>query len=267
MNVILFSGNHNRHFYSHQALINKFNIVGVVLMERESQNPIANESWNSEDKQLFEEHFDKRATVENKYFGHLDKSIYSNLNTLIIKRNELNGECVLNFLKPLKADVAVIFGVDIIKDPVFSLLPKWKINIHLGLSPWYKGAATLFWPFYNLEPQYSGATLHLIAPKADAGEILHHSVPELSEEDSMHEHSARVVIKATRDLVDIVSKIELNIPLKSYKQKNSGKLFLEKEFRPEHLKVIYKLFNDDISGKFLRGELKQRILKLVDHNS
>ena len=30
---------------------------------------------------------------------------------------------------------------------------KLTINIHLGLSPWYRGSATLFWPSYNLEPR------------------------------------------------------------------------------------------------------------------
>jgi methionyl-tRNA formyltransferase len=266
MKIILFSGNHSRHFFLHSAIIERFNVIGVVLMERETQMPISNPSWTPEDRRLFDLHFEKRAEIEKKHFGHLNDSIYNGLNIISIKRDELNSKRVLDFVVSLDADVSIIFGVDIIKDSVFSALPDWKINVHLGLSPWYKGAATLFWPFYNLEPQNSGATLHLIAAKADAGEILHHSVPELSEGDSMHEHCAKVVIKATYDLIEIINKIKLGVPLTKHVQRSSGKLFLEKEFRPEHLRVVYDLFNDDISGMFLRGELNSRSLNLINHD-
>ena len=45
-------------------------------------------------------------------------------------------------------------------DPTFAVLPKEKINLHLGLSPWFKGSVTLFWPFYHLMPQFCGSTFH-----------------------------------------------------------------------------------------------------------
>ena len=32
------------------------------------------------------------------------------------------------------------------------------INVHLGLSPYYKGSATNFWPFVNNELQFLGVT-------------------------------------------------------------------------------------------------------------
>lgn len=266
MNVVLFSGSHNRHLYLHQALTLRFNIVGIVLMERENVNPVADASWPERNIELFNEHFRKRSIIETKYFGHLSDSVFNGLNLITINRSELNSEKVKEFVTTLNADVAVIFGVDIIKDPVFSILPVWKINVHLGLSPWYKGAATLFWPFYYLEPQYSGATIHLIAPKADAGEILHHSIPELVDGHTMHEHSANVVVKATLDIIDILEKVKNGVNIVKHKQRSSGKLFLEKEFRPEHLEVVYNLHNDDIIGKYLRGYFTKRNLNLISHN-
>ena len=36
-----------------------------------------------------------------------------------------------------------------------NIVQKKNLNLHLGLSPWYKGSATLFWPFYFLQPNYS----------------------------------------------------------------------------------------------------------------
>ena len=38
-------------------------------------------------------------------------------------------------------DVALIFGTGLIKDPLYSALPADTINMHLGLSPRYRGSA------------------------------------------------------------------------------------------------------------------------------
>jgi methionyl-tRNA formyltransferase len=267
MRIVIFSGSHGRHFFLHSKIIDSFNVVGIVYMEREDVKPNPEISWNRNQKELFEMHFEKRRKVEYEYFGNFGESIFNQIPKLEVSRFELNSEKTVNFLKSIEFDVTIVFGVDIIKDPVFSLLPYWKINIHLGLSPWYKGAATLFWPFYFLEPQLSGATIHLIAPKADAGDIIHHSIPQLKSGSTLHEHSANVVIKASQDLIDILRKISAGKEIILHKQKQSGKLFMESDFRPEHLELIYTFYKDGIIDKFISGEFNHRKPKLINHNS
>ena len=265
MRIVLFTGSHKRHYFFHNEIIKNFKVVGVVHMLREEVNPQPDQNWSREHIELFKTHFENRSKIEDEYFGNLDQTIFNRITRLNVNRNELNSVKTLNFIKGLEFDVAMIFGVDIIKDPVFSELPFWKINIHLGLSPWYKGAATLFWPFYFLEPQYAGATIHLIAPKADAGEIIHHSVPKLIENQTIHEHAANVVVQATNDTLQILSKISQGKEINLHTQKNSGKLFLEKEFRPEHLELVYTLYKDGIINKVLKGQFQMRNIELIDH--
>ena len=267
MRIIIFSGSHQRHFFLHSKVIESFNVVGIVCMERENVNPTPDPSWDKRQTMLFESHFNKRLEVESKYFGEYGKDVFKGIPKIEIDRSKLNSDITVNFLNGIEFDVAIIFGVDIIKEPVFSLLPFWKINVHLGLSPWYKGAATLFWPFYFLEPHLSGATIHLIAPKADAGDVIHHSIPKLELGISLHEHAANVVKQASADLIEILRKIDLGENVVLHKQKQSGKLFLESDFRPEHLELIYTLYNDKIIDKFISGNLNTRNMKLIDHNS
>lgn len=266
MRIVLFTGSHKRHYFFHNEIIKNFKVVGVVHMLREEVNPKPDKNWSKEHIKLFKTHFDNRSKIEEEYFGNMDQTIFNGITRLNVNRQELNSVKTLNFIKGLEFDVAMIFGVDIIKDPVFSELPFWKINIHLGLSPWYKGAATLFWPFYFLEPQNAGATIHLIAPKADAGEIIHHSVPNLIQDQTIHEHSANVVLQASKDAIQILEKISKGKKIDLHTQRNSGKLFLEKEFRPEHLELVYTFYKDGIINKFLTGEFQNRSIKLIDHN-
>ena len=45
---------------------------------------------------------------------------------------------------------------------------------------------------------------------------------------------------------------------KSKKQRSSGKNFLESDFRAEHLRVIYDLYDDKIVKEYLTGNLKPK---------
>jgi methionyl-tRNA formyltransferase len=235
-------------------ILNNFEVVGIVCMWRENILPVADIKWDKHEIDLFNLHFKNRQIVENDKFGSFNAKEYKKkCKTIYVDPTELNSEKVYTFIKELEFDLTVVFGADIIKDPILSYLPKYKINIHLGISPWYKGAATLFWPFYFLEPNMAGATIHLIAPKADAGEIIHHSLPMLDINDKIHDVGAKVVIKAADDIIRILQKLSCGIELPVHEQKSSGKLFLERDFRPEHLRLIYDLYDDNIVKYYLEN--------------
>ena len=169
-------------------------------MQRESTMPAANPALSERDKKLFEHHFKRRDFLENQAYGTLEFSIFDKIKKkTFIDSSEISSKKVAEFVIDVKADVCLIFGVDLIKDPVLSLLPKWRLNIHLGLSPWYRGSATLFWPFYFLQPQFAGATIHQVLPEADAGEIVHQVLPELKVNQGIHDVGVEVVKQSRLD--------------------------------------------------------------------
>lgn len=48
-------------------------------------------------------------------------------------------------------------------------------------------------------------------------------------------------------------------------QKKTGKLFLNSDFKEEHIRTIYELYNNDIVKRFLEGEFDSRKPQLVDY--
>ena len=56
-------------------------------------------------------------------------------------------------------DVVLVFGTGILREALLSAFPGRLINIHLGLSPYYRGAGTNFWPLVNGEPELQLAAL------------------------------------------------------------------------------------------------------------
>jgi methionyl-tRNA formyltransferase len=265
MKIVLFSGSHPRHLFLHKMILENFDVVGVIVYERENFLPSPPENASESDQTLFRQHFKERDLAEEKYFKKRNYSeVFNSTRHLVVKSNqELNSEKVGEFIKELDPDMAVIFGTTIIKDPIFSLLPVDKINIHLGLSPWYRGSATLFWPFYNMEPNHAGVTIHQITAKADAGDIIHQCVPELDKHDGIHDVACKAVLTATRDLKKVLSYKAAGKIFPQQAQKQSGRLYLSKSFKPEHLRVNYEVFNNRMVKAYLNKDINPSSPKLI----
>jgi len=51
------------------------------------------------------------------------------------------------------------------------------LNIHMGTSPYYRGSSCNFWALYDGNPEYVGATIHLLTKGLDSGPMLCHALP------------------------------------------------------------------------------------------
>ena len=266
MKLLLFSGSHSRHFYIHDALIKLGYEVKVVLMQREADLPLPPMLCSLEDEVLFNSHFKERNEVEIAAYGNISMSdIFANIDIHYCNPSTLNDARTEAFIQNYKPDVAFVFGVNLLRENILKLLPSSNFNLHLGLSPWYRGSATLFWPFYFLQPQFAGATLHRLAIGADSGEIFKQFVPTLTPGDGIHQHSAKVVLEAKSHVIDLVEEMMQNSSLEGTVQKSTGRIFLTRDFQPSHLRLIYNEFDNKIIDEFLEGRLEQTVPKLIYH--
>ena len=99
---------------------------------------------------------------------------YIDKNLIEVNRNEINENLSLRKkIIDTKPDLVIAYGCSIIKEPLISIFKKKFLNIHLGLSPYYRGSATNFWPFVLNELQFVGITYMNIDSGVDTGPILH----------------------------------------------------------------------------------------------
>ena len=203
----------------------------VIVMKREGLLPNFKNIKNLKDRKNMKLHFRNRYKKEKKIYGNQSiAKAFSNTEYIECEKKELNSKKIRSYVKNFNADICIVFGSGMIKSKLLNLLPKDTINIHLGLSPQYKGSATLFWPFYNIEPQFAGATFHKVTKSADAGGILHQCVPTLKKNDKIHDVGAKVVIKAAKDLI----KLGFNI----YATPGTADILRENEVPVE---VVYRI--------------------------
>ena len=270
MKVNVICGSHPRNLLLLQGLLNVKNVevIGQVIFEREDLMPEPDESISSHHKELWKIHFEKRRDAEEHFFT-IDETILNNASTHIVySSSELNSQSTINFLDDHHADACFITGIPILIDPLFSKLPKYTVNLHLGLIPHYKGSITMFWPFYMLEPTMAGCSYHVIGRKVDTGKILHQVTPELALGDGMHDVAAKASVASVEEISKVVNHVRQRInkennPEHDLTLENSGKIFKKSDFSASKLSVIYDLYNDSIVDAYLKGEIDSPIPKLV----
>jgi methionyl-tRNA formyltransferase len=82
-----------------------------------------------------------------------------------------NGPECEAILEADKPDVIVVYGTTIIRSNIFEKARIITLNMHTGLSPYYRGDSTLFWPVYHDDAEHLGVTVHELVASVDGGSI------------------------------------------------------------------------------------------------
>ena len=179
MKITLFTSNHHRHNYFINLLSNLCDELWVV-QECKTLFTGKNDKKN-ENKNIIEEYFYKVLKAQNKIFNKefVNKN-NKNIKTLPISIGEFN-KLPLSYLDDfLRSDIYVVFGSSYIKGELVDFLIKQNaINIHAGISPYYRGTDCNFWALYDNNPHLVGSTIHLLSKGLDSGPMLYHAMSNL----------------------------------------------------------------------------------------
>lgn len=205
MNIALFTSNHLRHKYIAHELAQKLQLK-LIVCEEKSDKIQDFSAYDKLDKHLLEDHFAQRDASEKAFFG-THQNFPSAVEVTALPFGVLNSEHTLALLKSHQITHILLFGTSIIKPMILNEFPDRVINLHLGLSPYYKGSGTNFFPIVHQEFECIGATFHLATNQVDAGAILHQIRPDdLAADDSIHNLGNKVILKAGKIYPTVVQK-------------------------------------------------------------
>jgi folate-dependent phosphoribosylglycinamide formyltransferase PurN len=162
-----------------------------VLSERQPPQPRG--ATDAEDE-LVADHFARRRRAEERHLGTARDWAELGTPTLPVGRGETNTERVAEWVQTVAPEVLLLYGCGIVRAPLLDLYHRRAVNIHLGLSPYYRGHATNFWPLVNGEPECVGATVHVATLDVDAGEILRQARPEMAPDDDSHDVGCKALV-------------------------------------------------------------------------
>tara|TARA_B100001996_G_scaffold365256_1_gene334992 strand:- start:1620 stop:2405 length:786 start_codon:yes stop_codon:yes gene_type:complete len=179
MIITLFTSNNNRHNYLANLLSTVCDKLWIV-QETKSASYKKNSDINQESG-VVRQYFSYVADAQNKFFKNQSINKNSkNIKTLSISNGELSN-LSLSFLSDfLKSDMYVVFGSSYIRGDLADHLVKNKaVNIHAGVSPYYRGTDCNFWALYDNNPHLVGATIHMLSKGLDSGPVLYHAMSNL----------------------------------------------------------------------------------------
>jgi hypothetical protein len=110
-----------------------------------------------------------RPRIDALLAGHDTRPPDGRLPTL--DADSVNGPEVSALLAEKQPKAVVVSGTGIIAKRVLALAPVF-INIHVGITPRYRGVHGGFWAVYEGHPDLAGTTIHLVDLGVDTGGIL-----------------------------------------------------------------------------------------------
>ena len=244
MNVGILTSVETRHRYFVNALRSRVNVVAVGYEETGYQpTSVAATDLTPEEARIVEHHFAERARQEEIFFG-ADAGFAIDHERCRARRlapGTLNADDTLAFLESAGVDTVAVYGTNLIKAPLLDHWPGRMINMHLGLSPYYRGTATNFYPLLNEEPEYVGATIHLLDAGIDSGPIFKHARPEIVAEDLPHTIGCKAILAGIEALITVLEDLKGDrlTPVPQWKPP-AVRLCLRKDYHPRQVVELYR---------------------------
>lgn len=262
--ICLITGDHPRHKYFANKLIVTGKVCAWVIEEREEFVPQSPDGIAADLKALFDHHFGERDLVENKVFqSSIEAESTSRIPIHKVSFKNLNSDSTIQFVKSYAPRLVISYGCHKLSENFMKSAGACFWNTHGGLSPEYRGVITHFWPSYFLEPQMTGMTLHETTNFLDAGEIIFQTAAPMVRGDTLHRLAARNVEVFAEKLAERIRYLNFSSLPKGRAQPGYGKVFNSKDWRPEHLRVIYQTHNDSIVDKVIEGVIEGREPSLI----
>lgn len=257
MRVGILTSVETRHRYFANALRKDLPVVAVAY-EETGYSPVvpAADDLTPAERDVVDHHFAERARQEEVFFG-ANAAFLEDDNSYAVGRigvGTLSSEHTLGLLIEAEVDTVVVYGTNLIKPPLLGRWPGRMINMHLGLSPYYRGTATNFYPLLNEEPEYVGATIHLIDEGIDSGAILRHARPEIVADDMPHTIGCKAILAGIDAMVDVLRAIGRNAGIEPVPQWDvpGARLYLRKDYHPRQVVELYRKIDGGLFRDYAR---------------
>lgn len=250
MKITVFTSNQPRHL----ALINRLAEISELtyaIMECNTVFPGRVQDFYNKSA-VMQNYFSQVIAAEKNVFGGLT-FLKPNVRSLAIKSGDVNLMAQDQLKDALHSDVYIVFGASYIKGWLIDfLVAQQAINIHMGVSPYYRGSSCNFWALYDASPHYVGATIHRLSRGLDSGAMLYHALPKFNG-DTPFLFTMRAVEAAQ---LSLVARIEDRTLL------NYTPQLQDKQLEMRYTRNID--FTDQVAGEFLeRGMDTKQLEKLL----
>lgn len=258
--VIILTGNETRHAFFRKYLGLS---PGIEVLNSYCESALPQEKLLStgENKSLRIRHLASRTQSEQDFFGLFVEKCADKSNPIFIPRGDINSAPIVSAITESNPEYVIAYGCSIIKPELIQKFSGRFINLHLGLSPYYRGSGTNFWPLVNQEPELVGATFMHIDEGIDTGEIIHQIRSRIVPFDTVHSIGNRLIKDAAKVMAQIIREGFEKKGNQEAESKFVGeKVYKNRDFNEAAVEALYRNFEMGMIDSFLdaQEELESR---------
>ena len=153
----------------------------------------------------------------------------------------------------LKPDVVVCQGTTLVRDRTIANVP-YALNIHAGLSPYYRGSRCTEWALAWGDILNIGVTVHRLTKDIDGGAILGQARVPILPDDDVFSINSRITAAGTHIVCEALALLQRGVTLAFRSQPpEQGLILYRRQFSrhlPRHVRSLLR-----------RGELRNMIIR------
>lgn len=241
--VVILTGSALRHSFLRRlmAMHDQINVLRTYCEGLEKDISAVVEQ-NPDASNLRESHLEAREASERDFFELFLRTTEDNSNPEYVTKGAINSEQVIADITEMNPDIIVAYGCSIIRGPLLHRFRNRILNLHLGLSPYYRGSGTNYWPLVNWEPQFVGATFMYLDEGVDTGEVIHQIRARFVQGDTPAQVGNRLIVDAGYVYREIVANMDNLQPRKQIPTDSDGKYYRKKDFTSDSVGKVYENF-------------------------
>ena len=243
MRVIILTGDELRHRYVRSILASdhRFEVIACICEGLEKSLTVRTEA-NPDASQMERMHVVARDQSENDFFGR--RKFDADTAIIRIRKGAINDDATVRQILDMNPDLLICYGSSLIRSELLEAYKGRFLNVHLGLSPYYRGSGTNVWPMINKELHMVGATFMHLEEGIDTGEIIHQIRASVVLGDGPHAIGNRLITDMANVYADIIASFHtLSHPLQPT---SNGRLYREADWGEAAVRSLYASFCEGV---------------------
>lgn len=164
------------------------------------------------------------------------------------------------YIKNIDIDLIIVFGTSLVSQKITNLA-KYAINLHWGLSPYYKGWPCTSWALINWDIYNIGVTVHLLTSKIDYGKVIGQARPRISDDDNVTAIDMKLTVLGTEIISDALQEYKETGKITTYDYPDpiNGRLYLGKYWNKYLARASRYLIAQNVIRKMKQKPLRNKL--------
>lgn len=251
--IVILTGSELRHtfFRTYLAAVPGIQVINTYCegLEKSLNNIIKAQAEHT----MRARHLMAREVSEEDFFSLYVNSATDLSSPIFLPKGGINDPEYYEPIIAAEPDLLIAFGCSLIKAPLAEHFAGKFLNLHLGLSPYYRGSGTNYWPLVNGEPELVGATFLHLDSGVDTGEIIHQLRARVAYGDTPSLIGNRLIKDATQTFARIILRFEQLKAMPQPQNDADGNYCRNRDFSEESVQTIYDNFRNGMIEDYIEN--------------